>query len=1548
MVINEIMYHVRATEWKEDPSAEFIELYHSGDQAVSLENWRFAAGVRYSFPAITVEPGDYVVVAADVEAFRRIHPEVKRVLGPFRGRLSNSGERLMLEDADGKTVDELSYADSGRWAKRESVRTKGFEDWVWTAPHDGEGYSLSLISPTAANEYGANWRPSLTMGGTPGEENGDVRVASVPPVVASLEHSPAIPHSNEPVTVRVGVGHGPEVTVMVRFRQDGDVAFQSVPVVEGRAVIPPMPDKTVVQYYAEVEDIDGLRATYPPVILRSEGRLAKRQALQLYQVDDAFNASEQETPGHRPTYRMVTTADEIRLLRQLSSMSGRSMAYDNHLHVTFMVTDGMETTVKHHVSARIRGHGSRSKFPPGLRVSFPSDDRWRGVADINLNSQNPHAQALGAAIHQVVGVAAAARSTPTYLRINGEDWTEEGAPQFGCYVHNEVLDDEFVAAHLPGEEEGNLYRLVASAYLNERESSSSFRREYDKRNHGAEDDYSDIAKLIETLRQTTPAKTYFDRVNEVMNIEQWARYIAVDALLGNTEGGMPQGRGDDVALFRGRDGRFQLIPYDLDSILGMGDDPGSPEMEIYGYGRMSGLRQLFQEPRFLKLFSQQFIHLTDTVYRPEILNRVIDDLWQGWIPAKEVDKVKSFLAQRIEYVLSQIHSPTIIGSTLEREKGFYRASSTDFAFYGRYDRGAVHEVRVGGRAPKVFPRTGMWIMPPDRLKELVRPGVNQIPVVTLDAEGNVVEEKVVPVWLDRGEVKRVRGSLPAGETITWTSGEGPYLLEEAVFLPESSRLVIEDGTTVYGSATGRLVVEGGLEIRGEPVLRVTFAKAPNDEGSSGWAGIEVRGEGAGEVIMSHADFLDLNGSIEISGRRARLEEVKIDWIGGQGLRARDSDLWISGELRQRLVGEDADPIIEVKGGSLQLLRAALLRQGGGPAIEVEGTSSCYLFGNLFEQGSSPVIALGGDGFVDGNDFSVSATASRPVVETKATVVFTRNRVFGEAPLSDPGLKVSQGDNSRFKRRQAKRNLPVAEARFLKQPLARTSDTPLKLLIGGSGLAAFRYQLDQEAWSEPIDVAGESGYELVLHAEPGVHQVRLIGRHLSGRWQPEAGATVSRVFEVVSGLPPVIISEVLALNDTAHRLDGDDSDYVELYNYGTQEFDLSDFGLSDDPERPRKYVFPAGTLLDPGRYLVLAADRRGLGFALNGAGETLVLTDREGGVVDRVTFGLQLADHSISRLDDNEWGLSKPTPGAGNEGVALAGPEALGLSEWLAVVSVSSPDEFIELANASDRPVNISGFTLTDRIPNKRVWRPLPPLSYLAPQSYRAFYTDSDPEKGSDHLSFRLANEGEVIGLIDDRGVLLDFAVFGPQMAGVSQVRDRAGALSYARPSPGRAGRRGMGEGPSPLLGAIRIAEIHYHPSANDDEEFVELINIAEEPVDLGGLAFTEGIDFTFADARLAAGARVVVVKDRGSFRRRYGGSIPIAGEYDGRLSNGGERLSLTTREGQTVVEFEYGDKWHRSTDGRGYSLTIVDPKASRIDSRRAWKPSDEIGGTPGR
>ena len=108
LVIDEIMYHWHSeTLDAEDLRAEYIELFNRSDEPISLTGWRFDDGVAFVFPEITLPARSYLVVSADSDTFRALHPNVDNVCGPWEGHLSNAGERIALYDASGALVDEV-------------------------------------------------------------------------------------------------------------------------------------------------------------------------------------------------------------------------------------------------------------------------------------------------------------------------------------------------------------------------------------------------------------------------------------------------------------------------------------------------------------------------------------------------------------------------------------------------------------------------------------------------------------------------------------------------------------------------------------------------------------------------------------------------------------------------------------------------------------------------------------------------------------------------------------------------------------------------------------------------------------------------------------------------------------------------------------------------------------------------------------------------------------------------------------------------------------------------------------------------------------------------------------------------------------------------------------------------------------------------------------------------------------------------------------------------------------------------------------------------
>jgi hypothetical protein len=159
----------------------------------------------------------------------------------------------------------------------------------------------------------------------------------------------------------------------------------------------------------------------------------------------------------------------------------------------------------------------------------------------------------------------------------------------------------------------------------------------------------------------------------------------------------------------------------------------------------------------------------------------------------------------------------------------------------------------------------------------------------------------------------------------------------------------------------------------------------------------------------------------------------------------------------------------------------------------------------------------------------------------------------------------------------------------------------------------------------------------------------------------------------------------------------------------------------------------------------------------------------------------------------------------------------------------------------------------------------------------------------------------------------------------------------------------------PVAENLRITELMYHPfsipGANDpNEEFIELTNIGTETINLNLVSFTNGIDFTFPNLELAPGEYIVLVEDANTFESLYGTEVNIAGEFDDRFANNGERIELEDAFGQTILNFRYRDDWYDSTDGQGYSLTIndpTDPNTLNWNNKDAWAPSLMVNGSPG-
>ena len=99
------------------------------------------------------------------------------------------------------------------------------------------------------------------------------------------------------------------------------------------------------------------------------------------------------------------------------------------------------------------------------------------------------------------------------------------------------------------------------------------------------------------------------------------------------------------------------------------------------------------------------------------------------------------------------------------------------------------------------------------------------------------------------------------------------------------------------------------------------------------------------------------------------------------------------------------------------------------------------------------------------------------------------------------------------------------------------------------------------------------------------------------------------------------------------------DWIELYNSGTTQTDLSGMCLTEDLDNA-PWRFPNGTILAPGGFLLVwggrgsGPDMLHANFSPNAGGGTLTLLAVDGvTVIDQITFDKQIRDVSYGRVPD---------------------------------------------------------------------------------------------------------------------------------------------------------------------------------------------------------------------------------------------------------------------------------------------------------------------------
>ena len=1450
VVISEIMYHPfhEPDEGKTQPEPiqqEFIEIYNRGILPVNLADWRFSDGVEFTFPAKTLDPNQYLVVAANVSEFLQAHPSVdpNLVLGPWTGRLSNSGEDVDLDDENGLRMDSVHYYDQGEWAVRELAPLDDYSQrgWQWNDDHDGGGKTLELINPLISNNYGQNWAASLTDGGTPGGAN-SVASGNIPPMILEVKQKPIIPKDDESVqvTARIRDEITSGLTVKLYYREDESTYDQDTyPEFEPNtyteltmhddglsgdrqagdgtyvAEIPAQTEGAIIEFFVEASDGTNTRTWPAPADIDGAMEQVVNCLYQVYLTDPLFDPHDDWIPGSQPIYNIIMTNSERGRIKDIGSFEDEDGDSNAQMNVTFISVDGVDTKLRYNCGVRNRGHGTRNDPPNNFRVNFRHDESWKDVTAINLNDQYTYIQYFGHTLFTLAGLPSE-DPLAVQLRINGvNDAADYPSLTRGSYVHLEAYDTEWADNHFGDDPDGNLYSAVSHSKTAKLEFLgwdpvlyNKPKDKYAKNTNSALNDWSDLINLTYILDvDETSDQDWLEQIEQKINRDQWLRWFAVCNLMTTSETNLGNGVGDDYFMYFGADDpRCLLLPHDLDSVL----IRGSTGADIWLDGNIGDLpviERFLEHPKYSGAYYAQFRDLFDTVFEPQNFDDHVER-FLNWVDPSTRNSIKNFIASRQSSIITggspQIPQNTFAMQTNLSENpsgsGYYKTTSSSLAGSNLSGTANVYETRsvlVNGIEADWDHINGDWTL--DAGIPL-NPGINRVMVQTfddLDGQGSELERDMIDIWYDTG--------APATVVIdelneVLDAASGPWYVNGNLTVPATYTLTIEPGTTVYFNQNARLTVQGRLVAEGTMYQRSRLTLEP-DAGNTAWGGIFFdHTDEDNRLCYVDMEFAEsLGEKIKVESSRVLLDNVTWTHTSKNVIEVHNPKMIV-----QNCVFPDHDNEEGIHGSGLTGDQYFIIRNNTFGWIK--GYQDAIDFGGGDWPG--PIIQIYDNVFLGGEDDGVDIDDADAHIEGNLFINFLGGSGTGTSNCiaADQGSKLTVVRNVFYNNQSA------------------------ILIKGGAELVAADHNTFVGHSLSAVDFR-ESG-------DPG-YGAAMAGNIFWNNAVDFADADQATTLTINRSILPVAWhsygTENIDVNP--HFVDPDNDDYH--LRYFSPAVDTGSLGLDMGAYVPAGAALSLTTLANsatitvggPGitDYQYVLGDPNGLWSSETSVSQPIQLN----GLVNHQTYTLYAIGKNYAGVwqDHNE--AASVTWTVSNNGVPLVINEILAINDTAVEHNGRFPD-MIELYYDGAAPIFLDNMSITDdpEIPTKYI---IPNGTMLdSTNRYLVLYADPNTVQPY-HTGFALDGDGEAVYLYDSTGHLLDSVHFGSQIPDLTIGRVNKGPWRLTQPTLGQENLvQDVG-----VPETLKINEWLANGKVLFADDFIELYNPDPLPVDLSQMFITD-------------------------------------------------------------------------------------------------------------
>lgn len=1074
--------------------------------------------------------------------------------------------------------------------------------------------------------------------GSPGTRN-TRWTSNAGPAISGVGHAPVLPTAAQSVVVQARVSDPDGVgSVTLRYRQDpGGALMITAMLDEGQggdaaagdgiysATIPGFGGGTLVAFQISAADaaFTGVTTRFPSV--------SSQECL--------IRWGETQPRGEFGVYRLWQTSANVDFLNTREPLA------NDPIDATFVYGN---SRVIYNMTMRGKGspfHGG--SIGSDYLFGFQDDDLFLGESDValvtvgNLGS-DPSAQREQAAfwIGRQLGVP--------YLHRRHVHFYNNGNRQGFIYEDTQEPDGEFVGSMFPSGPDGDLHKIEdwfefaddSRSFVNADATLQKFtttggaiklaRYRWDWRKRAVQDsanNYTNLFNLVNAVNDTS--SSYTAQVENLVDVNEWMRTFALQHIVGNWDA-YGHGRGKNSYLYKPNDGRWVVIPWDIDFVLGLQSD--ATNADIFGTNDPT-IARMYSHPPFQRAFWRAMQDACDGPLKVASIGPLLDarhqSLQRNGVNAASPQDIKDWVDARRSYLLTRL-AEVASSFAITSNGGQPFSTSVPILTLTGTAPVEVSALRVNGL--ELVPA---WSTPTSwSLQVGLVSGANSFLIEGFNTRGE--------------KLATASGSI----TVTYT---GPSVdPAQFIVINEIHYNPLEPGAgfvELHNRSLTSALDLSGCELRG-----VSF-RFP--------AGSLIQPGGFVVVAASLVDFATVYG----------LNVIPLGQFTG--------NLANGGETL-RLVRPGATPLVDHVLDEVRYLDSGAwptAADGQGPSLQLidsaQDNSRPANWGAASPTSSSRTTP----GAVNSIRATLAPFPSLWLNEIAPLGVASVQDSSGEAA---PWLEIYNSGTGDVELGGLFLSDSVTNLTRWQLPSGVTIPSGAYRLLWLDGQ---NEQSTATEWHAPFRPSGLSaGGDIYLsRIQNGVTAVLdalhygYVGIDRSRGSVPDGQPFNRQVLHVVTpGAPndgtippvPVFVNEWMASNlgQVADPLDGRFDDWFELYNDATKVVDLSGYFLSDDPLDKTKFEIPSGLKIGAGGHLLVWADEESfqntlgtdlhVNFKLSSLGETITLYAPDLSVVDAVAFGPQVANVSQGRSPDGYAGplinLSSATPRAPNPSNTAAG------------------------------------------------------------------------------------------------------------------------------------------------------------------------------------------------------------------------------------------------------------------------------------------------------